>query len=102
MFTESVIPPTSVVGAMHSTTQGKVVFYQWSHERPKTVDCYNTTVYVNSTLVSNITHPSGSVNGYSNMTQSIEGTIRLDIEAVGLCGHTAKESVTVRCKFYSL
>jgi hypothetical protein len=77
-----------------------VAFYQWSHERHETVDCYNTMVHVNSTLVSNITLPSGSVNGSSDITQTNEGTIRLEIEAVGLCGHTASQSVTIRCKFY--
>ena len=79
-----------------------MVFYQWSHKHPETVDYYNTMVYVDSTLVSNITLPNGSVNGSSNITQTNEGTIRLDIEAVGICGDMAKERVTVGCKFYSL
>jgi hypothetical protein len=59
-------------------------------------------VYVDNTLVSNFTLPSGSVNGYSNLTQTNEGTMDLEIEAVGLCGDTAMERVTVGRKFYSL
>ena len=102
MFTDSVAAPTSVVGTVYTTSQEKVVFYQWSHERPETVDCYNTLVYVNSKLVSNITLPSGSVNGSSNITQTNEGTMDLEIEAVGLCGDTAKKRVTIGRKFYSL
>ena len=102
MFTENVTAPTSVVGTVYSISQEKVVFYQWSHERPETVDYYNTMVYVDNTLVSNFTLPSGSVNGSSNLTQTNEGTMNLEIEAVGLCGHTANESVPIGRKFYSL
>ena len=102
MFTENVTAPTSVVGAVYSSSKEKVVFYQWSHERPETVHCYNTMVYVDSKLVSHITLPSGSVNGSSNLTQTNEGTMDLEIEAVGLCGHTANKSVPIRRKFYSL
>ena len=102
MFIERVTAPTSVVGTVYSTSQEKVAFYQWSHEQPETVDYYNTMVYVDSTLVSNITHPSGSVNGSSNITQTNGETFDLEIEAVGLCGDTDKKRVTVDRKFYSL
>jgi hypothetical protein len=96
----SVAAPTSGKAAIYSTAYKKVVLYQWSHDNPETVLCYNTKTYINeTTLISNITLPSGSVNGSTNITQTTQGTIHLDIEAVGLCHHTATHSIEVECKF---
>ena len=73
-----------------SPTNERVVYYEWSHENPDTVLQYNAKIYINGTLISTAMIPSVSVNG---VTIVDEGTLHLDIEAVGLCGHTATHTI---------
>ena len=88
VFTGSVQPPNSGRAAVYmGQTNERVVFFQWSHESPDTVLHYNTKTFINGTLISTAVIPSGTVREY-NSTVS-EGALHLEIEAVGLCGHTA-------------
>lgn len=98
---DTVKAPSSVTAALFSNSKERVVFYQWNHDNPETILCYNAMTYNENTLISNITLPSGSVNGSSNVTK-IQGNLRLEIEAVGLCHHTAKREIDVMGKYLPL
>ena len=78
----------------------RLILCQWSHESPDTVHHYNAKTYINGTLMSTAVIPSGTLKEY-NTTVS-EGALCLEIEAVGLCGHTATHIIdenAFQCKF---
>ena len=88
IFTDSIQPPNSGRAAVYmSPTNERLVLCQWSHESPDTVHHYNAKTSINGTHNSTTTLPSGSVKEYNSTMR--QGTLHLEIEAVGLCGHTA-------------
>ena len=83
-----------------SPTNERVVHYEWSHESPETVRHYNVKIFINGTLFSTAMKPNVSVNGATIVGQ---GKLHLEIEAVGLCGHTATHTIdenAFQCKCY--
>ena len=81
-----------------SPTNERVVNYEWSHGNPDTVRHYNAKIFINENLMSTAVIPSGTLKDYSTVS---EGTLRLEIEAVGLCGHTAThtiDEIAFQCK----
>ena len=100
MFTESVEKPMSGRADVYMLpTKQRVVLYKWSHESPDTVLGYNTKTYINEILMFSITVPHGTFNASSIVSQ---GRLRLEIEAVGLCGQTASSMISdndFECKY---
>ena len=99
IFTDSVQSPDSGGAAVYmGPTNERLVFYQWSHESPDTVLYYNTKIFINRIHISTVTLPSGTVNGSIIVGQ---GTLHLEIEAVGLCGDNATHTIdekAFKCK----
>ena len=71
-------------------TSKRIVLYEWSHESPDTVLHYNIKILINKALIYNATLPNGTYKDYRIVGQ---GELYLEIEAVGLCGHSAKHVI---------
>ena len=99
MFTDSVKEPKSGKADVYMlpTQQSAAVLYEVFHESPDTVSEYITKMFINETLIS--TNPTGLGNVSSIVDQ---GRVCLEIEAVGLCGHTAKHIIQdFSCKLFT-
>ena len=75
---------------MGRTINERLVFCQWLHASPDTVCHYNAKIFINGTLISTAMIPSGILKDCSIVGQ---GTLHLEIEAVGVCGHTATHTI---------
>lgn len=90
IFTGSVKPPNSGKAAVYMRSTNESIHYEWSHDSPDTVLHYNAMTYINGALTSTVTLPSGTFKDYSTVSQ---GKLRLEIEAVDLCGNTATHTI---------
>ena len=91
IFTGSVQPPNSCRAAVYmSPTNERPLLYEWSHENLDTVLHYITNTFINGTHISTAMIPSDTLKDYSIVD---EGKLHLEIEAVGLCGHTATHTI---------